>query len=76
MNKHFNIVRQSRALRVAVAAGALTVGVSAHAALPAAVTAAITEAGTDLVTAATAVIVAIAAFWGLKTVGKKIGLWA
>lgn len=54
----------------------LALGVDAHAALPTAVTSAITDAGTDLVTAATAVIVAIAAFWGLKTVGKKIGLWA
>lgn len=76
MNKKFNVIAQSRALRAAVAAGALTAGVSAHAALPAAVTGAITDAGADLVTAATAVIVAIAAFWGLKTVGKKIGLWA
>lgn len=76
MNKKFNVINQCSALRAAVAAGALTVGVSAHAALPAAVTTAIGEAGTDLVTAATAVIVAIAAFWGLKTVGKKIGLWA
>lgn len=76
MNKKFNILRQSRAARAALAAGVLTVGANAHAALPAAVTAAITEAGADLVTAATAVIVAIAAFWGLKTVGKKIGLWA
>lgn len=76
MNKKFNVIAQSRALRAAVAAGALTAGVSAHAALPAAVTAAITDAGADLVTAATSVIVAIAAFWGLKTVGKKIGLWA
>ena len=62
--------------RVGVPSGLLLAGVSAHAALPPAVTDAITEAGTDLVTAATAVIVAIAAFWGLKTVGKKIGLWA
>lgn len=76
MNKKFNVIAQSRALRAAVVAGALTAGVSAHAALPAAVTAAISDAGADLVTAATAVIVAIAAFWGLKTVGKKIGLWA
>lgn len=65
-----------RFARVGVPSALVLAGASAHAALPAAVTTAITDAGTDLVTAATAVIVAIAAFWGLKTVGKKIGLWA
>lgn len=70
MNKIF------RFARVASPAALVAYGASAHAALPTAVTSAITDAGTDLVTAATAVIVAIAAFWGLKTVGKKIGLWA
>jgi hypothetical protein len=62
--------------RVGVPSGLLLAGMSAHAALPAAVTTAISDAGADLVTAATAVIVAIAGFWGLRTVGKKIGLWA
>ena len=76
MNKQFVRLSQSRAVRAASVAGLLAAGANAHAALPVAVTDAITGAGTDLVAAATAVIVAIAAFWGLKTVGKKIGLWA
>lgn len=65
-----------RFLRVASPAALLAYGAGAHAALPAAVTTALTDAGTDLVTAGTALIVAIAGFWGLKTVGKKLGLWA
>lgn len=45
----------------------------ASAALPTEVTTAITAAGADLVTAATAVIVAMVAFWGLKKLGAKMG---
>lgn len=47
----------------------------AHAELPSGVTAAITEAGADLKTAATAVIVAMIAFWALRKVGQKMGWW-
>lgn len=46
---------------------------AAHAELPAAVTTAITAAGTDMVTAITAIIVAFVAFWGLKKLGGKLG---
>lgn len=48
---------------------------AAHAAIPAAVTTAIDEAGDDLVTAATAVIVAMVAFWALRKIGSKMGWW-
>lgn len=48
---------------------------SAHAELPSTVTAAITTAGTDLTTAATAVIVAMISFWALRKVGTKMGWW-
>lgn len=48
-------------------------GMSAHAALPAGVTTAITDAGADMVTAVTAIIVAFVAFWGLKKLGSKLG---
>lgn len=58
------------------AAGAVTVATgSAHAALPETVTAAITTAGTDLLAGATAVIVAMVAFWGMKKLGSKLGWW-
>ena len=60
-----------------VAVAVLPFGIvsAAHAELPAAVTTAISGAGTDLTTAATAVIVAMVAFWGLAKVGKKLGWW-
>lgn len=50
-------------------------GLTAHAALPEGVTTAITAAGTDLTTAATAIIVAMIAFWGLRKLGSKMGWW-
>lgn len=46
---------------------------AAHAALPTEVSTAITAAGTDMVTAITAIIVAFVAFWGLKKLGGKLG---
>ena len=58
------------------AAGAALVastGAMAQAALPAGVDAAITEAGEVLVLGATAVIVAMIAFWGVKKLGTKMG---
>ena len=50
-----------------------TLGMSAHAALPPAVTTAITDAGTDMVTAVVAIIVAFVAFWGVKKLAQKMG---
>ncbi len=50
-------------------------GLTANAALPEGVTTAITAAGTDLGTAATAIIVAMIAFWGLRKLGQKMGWW-
>lgn len=67
----------TRFIRKYGAAGAalMTAAGAARAELPAAVTSAITEAGTDLTDAATAVIVALVAFWGLRKVGQKLGWW-
>lgn len=68
-----------RLAKSAVARGATvasvlaTLGMSAHAALPSEVTTAITAAGTDMVTAVTAIIVAFVAFWGIKKLGSKMG---
>lgn len=47
----------------------------AQAALPAGVGAAVTEAGEVLVLGATAVIIAMVAFWGLRKLGSKLGWW-
>lgn len=47
--------------------------VFAQAALPAGVSDAITDAGETLVLGATAVIVAMIAFWGVKKLGTKMG---
>lgn len=49
--------------------------VLAQAALPTGVDAAITEAGDVLVLGATAVIVAMVSFWGLRKLGAKLGWW-
>ncbi len=48
---------------------------SAQAALPTEVTTAITSAGDNLLTGATAVIVAMVAFWGMRKLGQKMGWW-
>lgn len=69
MNK---FARFSRVSRVASVAALASAG-AAHAALPSAVTTAIETAGTDLLAAVTAVIVAMVAFWGLRKVGQKMG---
>lgn len=45
----------------------------ALAALPTGVETAITTAGTDMVTAVTAIITAFVAFWGLKKLASKLG---
>lgn len=59
-----------------VAALPLVLAGSAHAALPAGVESAIGTAGSDLVTAGTAVVVAMIGFWAIKAVGRKLGFWA
>lgn len=73
-----NFVAQKLAQRavargLTVAGLLATLGMSAHAALPAAVETAITTAGADMVAAITAIIVAFVAFWGLKKLGSKLG---
>lgn len=78
MNKMFRQVKQNvrsvtgRALAVIGGASAAP-AVFAQAALPTGVAAAITEAGEVLVLGATAVIVAMIAFWGVKKLGTKMG---
>lgn len=65
-------------LRNAVAIGSTVVGgavLPAHAALPTGVEAGITGAGADLVTAGTAVVVAMIGFWAIRKVGQKLGFW-
>ena len=66
----FKQIKKYGAVPVLLAAGA------AHAALPAGVEAAIGTAGDDLVTAGTAVVVAMIGFWAVRAVGKKLGFWA
>lgn len=80
MNKLVVVTKKAhaRALRVgalaAVAAVASAAG-AARAALPTGVESAITTAGTDLVTAGTAVVVAMIGFWAIRKVGTKLGFW-
>lgn len=59
----------------AIGAGLMAASLQAQAALPQAVTDAISGAGDDLKTAGIAVITAMAAFWGIAIIGKKLGLW-
>lgn len=69
-------VVRSRAFQASiVAVGTLVAAPAAfaQAALPTGVAAAITEAGEMLVLGATAVIVAMVAFWGVKKLGTKMG---
>jgi len=65
-------IKRSAAL---VAVPLSVMAVQAHAALPAGVTSAIEAVGTDLETAATAVLAAMVAFWGLRKLGSKMGWW-
>lgn len=58
-----------------VVGGVLAPVLSAHAALPTGIESAITGAGADLVTAGTAVVVAMIGFWAIKKVGTKLGFW-
>jgi hypothetical protein len=52
----------------------LTAG-TANAALDPAIKTAIETAGTDLKEAGAAVVIAIAAFWAIRKVGQKLGMW-
>lgn len=74
MKKLQNLARRNAQRLGALAATAAATG-SANAALPTSVTTAITDAGVDLATGATAVIVTMVAFWGLKKLGGKMGWW-
>lgn len=70
-------VVRSRAFQATVVAStAITApAVYAQAALPAGVQTAITDAGDVLVLGATAVIIAMVAFWGMRKLGSKMGWW-
>jgi hypothetical protein len=64
------------ALRAAGAAGSLVVATGVQAqTLPAGVETAIDNASDMLVAGATAVIVAMVAFWALRKLGSKMGWW-
>jgi len=49
--------------------------VAAPAGLPPEVTAGITQAGANLALAATSIIIALIAFWGLRKLAQKMGWW-
>lgn len=67
--------KQVKKYGAGVAALPLVLAGSAHAALPAGIETAIEGAGTDLVTAGTAVVVAMIGFWAIRVVGRKLGFW-
>jgi hypothetical protein len=69
-------LRRASVIGSTLVGGVLAPVLSAHAALPAGVETAIGTAGTDLVTAGTAVVVAMIGFWAVKAVGRKLGFWA
>lgn len=68
-------LRSAAAIGSAVVGGSLAPVLSARAALPTGVEAGITGAGADLVTAGTAVVVAMIGFWAIRKVGQKLGFW-
>ena len=62
------------AAKVATVVGvAMAAASSAHAALSTEITTAITDAGANLLAAATAVVVAMVAFWAMKKLGSNMG---
>lgn len=71
-----NIIEDKKGRVVAIGTFLTVVGGTASAALPAGIENAIQTAGTDLVTAATAVVVSLISFWAIRAVGKKMGWWA
>lgn len=58
-----------------VGTGLTALASNALAEVPQEVTQGIAAAGADLKTIASAVLVAMIAFWSLKTVGRKMGWW-
>lgn len=62
-------------LRLLAISAPFVAATPAMAEVPAAVTTAITTAGTDLQSVGVAIIAAMAAFWGIKAIGTKLGLW-
>lgn len=69
-------MNRKTALRLAgIPAAVLASLGTAHAALPSEVSTAITDAGANLALAGAAIIAALAAFWGLKKLGSKLGMW-
>lgn len=69
-------MKRQTALRLAgIPAAVLASLGTAHAALPTEVSTAITDAGSNLAAAAIAIISGLAAFWGLRKLGQKLGLW-
>ena len=68
--------KQVKKYGAVVAAAPLALAGSAYAALPAGVEDSIQTAGADLVTAGTAVVVAMIGFWAIRAVGRKLGFWA
>ena len=66
-------MRKQVAARLALIPAFFLATGAANAALPPEVTTAINTAGTDMVAAVTAIIVAFVAFWGLKKLGSKLG---
>lgn len=73
MNKFATLRRNTGRSLALVGTAAAAPAAFAQAALPTGVAAAITEAGEVLVLGATAVIVAMIAFWGVKKLGTKMG---
>lgn len=73
--KKFIIEKMAARIAAGGAASLALLVQTAQAAVPTEVTTAITSAGTDLQTVAVAIIAAMAAFWGIKAIGTKLGLW-
>ena len=70
-----NQIKRTTAKLALVGSGLTALAGNALAAVPAEVTQGITDAGNDLKSIASAVLVAMIAFWSLRTVGRKMGWW-
>lgn len=62
--------------KIAAVAAPSALLAQAHAALPAAASTAITDSTADMATAAGAILTGMVVFWGVKTLGRKMGWWA
>lgn len=71
----FQKMKRYGAIALTSVGGAVAFVLPAHAALPAGVTAAIQDAGAQLVEAGGIVLLAMCAFWAVKKVGTKLGMW-